>query len=94
MRGVDLNDGLIGRTTGKEKVAFDFLKTSNQNRNGFLSERYFTSGRLCLAERIEDIALFQMNILAANAANLLGTHSSFEHQRCDVSQWLGRSEKI
>ncbi len=32
MRGVYLNDWLVGRATGKEKVTFDFLKMFNQNR--------------------------------------------------------------
>jgi hypothetical protein len=66
---IHLDDWLISTATGKQKVAFDFLKTPNQQRGSSRCERYFTSGRLGLSKRVEDIPALKMNILAAYAAD-------------------------
>src|SRR5260370_28198194 len=85
MRGVDLNDRLVLRATGKDKIALHFLKASSQDRTTLLGKRDLASGCLCLSERVEEIALVEMNVLAANAANFVRPHSSFKHHRRDVS---------
>ena len=88
MRGVYFHNWLVRRATGKNKIAFHFLKPSNQNRTSLFGERNFASGCLCLAGRIEEIALVKMNILDADAANFIRPHSRFEHHRRVVSQRL------
>ena len=46
------DDWLVVRATGKDKIAFHFLKASSQERTSLLGERDFASGGLCLTERI------------------------------------------
>src|SRR5258708_5302390 len=57
VRGVHLNDRLVGCATGKDKIAFHFLKPSSQERTSPFGERDFASDCLCLSERVEEIAL-------------------------------------
>ena len=57
VRTIYFDDWLVGRSTGKNKIAFHFLKPSSQERTSLLGERDFASGCLCLAERVEEIAL-------------------------------------
>jgi hypothetical protein len=85
VRTIYFDDWLVGRSTGKNKIAFYLLKPSSQDRTGLLSERDFASGCFCLSERVEEIALVEMNVLAANAANFIRPHSGFKHHRRDVS---------
>ncbi len=94
VRTINLNDWLVSRSAGKEKLAFDFLKPSYQNLHSPLSERHFASGRLCLSERIEDVAVLKMNILTANTADFLWSHSGFEHHGGYVSHRLRRGEQL
>ena len=46
---------LVGRSTGKNKIAFHILKTPSQDRTTLLSEEDFASGCFCLSERVEEI---------------------------------------
>jgi hypothetical protein len=48
VRSIYFDDWLIGRATGKNKIAFHFLKPSSQDRTSPLGERDFASGCLCL----------------------------------------------
>lgn len=94
VRTIYFDDWLVGRSTWKNKIAFHFLKASSQDRTSLLGERNFASGCLCFSEWVEEIALVEMNVLAANPANLLGSHAGFEHHGRYVSQRLRRREKI
>jgi len=53
MRAIYFDDRLVGRSSGKNKIAFHFLKPSGQDRTSLLGERDFASGCLCLSERVE-----------------------------------------
>lgn len=58
---IHFDDWLVSRSTGKDKIAVHFLKASSQERTSPLGERDFASGCLCLSERVEEIALVEMN---------------------------------
>ena len=64
VRPIHFDDWLVGRSTGKNKIAFHFLKASSQDRTSLVGERDFASGGFCLSERVEEIALVEMNLLA------------------------------
>src|SRR5438445_488564 len=85
VRTIHFDDWLVRRATGKDKIAFHFLKASSQDCTSLFGERDFASGCLCLSERIEEFALVEMNVLTANAANFVRPHSGFKHHCRDVS---------
>jgi hypothetical protein len=55
VRTIHFDDRLVGRSTGKNEIAFHFFKPSSQDRTSLLGERDFASGCLCLAKRVEEI---------------------------------------
>src|SRR5207253_8112905 len=57
VRTIYFDDWLVGRATGKDKITFHFFKPSSQEPTSLLGERDFASGRFCLSERVEEIAL-------------------------------------
>jgi len=70
---------------GKTKSPFTF-----SSRLAKTAQAFSVSGTLRLAafvfpNGLKEIALVEMNVLAANAANFLRPHSGLKHHRCDVS---------
>src|SRR5260370_33500809 len=85
MRGVDLNDRLVRRATGKDKIALHFLKASTQDPTTPLGKRDLASSCPCLSERVDEIALVEMNVLPAIAATFARSQSGFKHARPHVT---------
>src|SRR6266568_6754995 len=61
VRTIYFYDWLVGRSTGKNKIAFHFLKPSSQDRTSLLGERDFASGCLRFDRRTEYGSLGQIN---------------------------------
>ena len=76
VRTIYFDDWLVGRSTGKNKIAFHFLKPSNQKRTSLLGERDFASACFCFAERVEEIRKGEAEVRLATLRSLIVNHSN------------------